>query len=131
MSRARNANGSARKRRLGAVALVLLSLEKERSASKSNSTPLAPADLRKKPAAPAVRVDGEVEDVQLVLVQLIDHEADDLFALLSDHADAVALAQTAEEVLLGPGVVEAGLLGLQDLGHVAANHPANVHADLF
>ena len=86
-----------------------------------------PADAR----APAVGVDGEVEDVQLGLVQLVDHEADDLLAVLGDHADAVALAQAAEEVFLGPGELEALLLGLQDLGHVAADHPADMDADLF
>src|SRR5262249_52124925 len=47
------------------------------------------------------------------------------------HADAVALAQTAEEVLLGPGEFKAGLLGLQDLRHIAADHPADVDAHLF
>ena len=74
---------------------------------------------------------GEVQDVQLVLVQLVDHEADHLFAVLGHHADAVALPQAAEEVLLGPGEFEAELLGLQDLGHVPANHPADVDAGLF
>jgi len=33
----------------------------------------------------------EVEDVELVLVQLVDHEADDLLAEFGDHADAIAL----------------------------------------
>ena len=37
--------------------------------------------------------DGEVQDVELVLVQLVDHEPDDPFAVLGDHADAVALAE--------------------------------------
>ena len=58
-------------------------------------------------AAAVGGVDGEVEDVQLVLVQLVDHEADDLLAVLGDHADAVALAEAAEEIFLGPGVLEA------------------------
>ena len=48
-------------------------------------------------------MDGEVEDVELVLVQLVDHEADDPLAVLGDHADAVALAEDAEEFLLAPG----------------------------
>src|SRR5262249_38413271 len=47
------------------------------------------------------------------------------------HADAVALAQTAEEVLLGPGVLEGFLFRLQDLRHVATNHPADVDANLL
>src|SRR5207248_9923962 len=61
----------------------------------------------------------------------VDHEADDLLALLGDHADAVPLAEAAKEVLFGPGVLEALLLGLQDLGHVPADHPAYVDADLL
>src|SRR5438132_12141382 len=63
-------------------------------------------------------------------MQLVDHETDDFFVVLGDHADAVALAQAAEEVFLGPGVVEALLLGRQDFGHVAADHPADVDANL-
>src|SRR5262249_61781222 len=82
-------------------------------------------------AAPPGGVDREVEDVQLGLVQLVDHEADHLLALLGHHADAVALPQAAEEVLFRPGILEALLLGLQDFGHVAADHPADVHADLL
>src|SRR5262249_41245538 len=58
-------------------------------------------------------------------------EADDLLAMLGDHADAVALAQAAEEVFLGPGELEALLLGLEDFGHVPPNHPADVDARLF
>jgi len=69
---------------------------------------------------------GEIENVQLGLVQLVDHEADDFLALLGDHADAVALAQAAEEVLFGPGEFEALRFGLQDFGHVAANYPADM-----
>jgi len=55
---------------------------------------------------------GEVEDVELVLVQLVDHEPDDLLADLGDHADAVPLAEHAEELLLAPGEIEAGLFRL-------------------
>ena len=75
-------------------------------------------------------VDGEIEHVELVLVQLVDHEADDPLAVLGDHADAVALAQHAEELLLAPGILEARVLDGQDLGHVAADHPADMDADL-
>src|SRR5262249_26764481 len=81
--------------------------------------------------AAAGRVDGEVEDVQLGLVQLVDHEADHLLALLGHHADAVALAQAAQEVFLGPRVLEAILLGLQDFRHVPADHPADVDPNLI
>ena len=57
-------------------------------------------------------MDGEVQDVQLVLVELIDHEADDFFAVLGHHADAVALTQAAKEVFFVPGVFETELFGL-------------------
>src|SRR5262249_7226190 len=50
---------------------------------------------------------------------------------LGHHANAIALPQTAEEVLLGPSVVEAGLLGLQDFRHIPSNHPPYVDANLF
>ena len=59
--------------------------------------------------------DGEVEDVEPRLVQLVDHEADDPLAVLGDHADAIALAEAAEEVFLAPGELEAGLLDVQRL----------------
>src|SRR5262249_6109593 len=74
------------------------------------------------------RGDGEVQDVQLVLVQLVDHEADHLLLVLGDHADTVALAQAAEEVLLGPRVVKAPLFGLEHFRHVPADHPPDVDA---
>ncbi len=73
----------------------------------------------------------EIENVQLVLVQFVNHEADDLLAMLRDHADAIALPQAAQEIFLGPGEFKALLFGLKYLGHVAANHPANMDACLF
>ncbi len=58
-------------------------------------------------AAAHAGVDREIQDVQFVLVQLVDHEPDHFFALLGHHADAVALAQATQKVLLRPGKVEA------------------------
>src|SRR5206468_12853334 len=58
------------------------------------------------PISPVRRGDREVEDVQPVLVQLVDHEADDPVVVFGHHADAVPLAEAAEEVVLGPGVLE-------------------------
>src|SRR5262249_16081278 len=81
--------------------------------------------------ATARGVDGEVEDVQLLLVQLVDHEADDLLALLGHRANAVALPQTAKEVLLRPGILEVLLFGLEHFRYVAADHPADVDAHLL
>ena len=92
-----------------------------------DSLPISFGHLAADAAAAEARVDGEVQDVQPVLVQLIDHEADDPLAGLGDHADAVALAEAAEEVLLVPGELEALLFDRQDLGHVAADHPADMH----
>src|SRR5579871_1360988 len=73
---------------------------------------------------------GEVQNVQLGLVQFIDHEADDFLVELRDHANAVALPQATKEVFFGPGMVEALLLRLQNLGHIAANHPPDMDANL-
>ena len=73
---------------------------------------------------------GEVEHLDLVAVQLVDHESDDPLAELGDHADAVPLPEHAEELLLAPGELETRMLDGQNLGHVAPDHPANVHAGL-
>ena len=81
-------------------------------------------------AAPS-GMDHEIEDVEFVLVQLVDHEADDFFAVLGHHADAIALSEAAEEIFLILGIFEAKLFGLQDFGHIAPNYPANVYANLF
>jgi hypothetical protein len=67
--------------------------------------------------------------VQLVLVQLIDHEADDAFAGFGHHADAVALAQTADEIVFVPRKLEALLLDREHFGHIAADHPTNVNGE--
>src|SRR5262249_36231934 len=75
-------------------------------------------------ALPAVRGrNGEVEHVQLVLVQLVDHEPDDAVVRLGDHADAVPLPEAFQEIVLGPGELEAVPLGPEDVGHVTADHP--------
>ncbi len=79
---------------------------------------------------PELGMGGEVEDLELVLVQLVDHEPDDPLAVLGDHADAVPLAEDAEKLLLAPGILEAGVLDGQNFGHVATDHPANMDADL-
>src|SRR5215471_5559624 len=83
------------------------------------------------PQAAKHRPDREIQDMKLGFVQFINHEADDFFALLGHHADAIALAQAAQKVLFGPCEFKAVLLGLENLRHVAADHPANVHADLL
>src|SRR6185437_7920749 len=71
-------------------------------------------------------MDGEVQELQLLLVQLIDHETDDLVSLLGDHADAVALSQDLEKILFSPAVREAISFDLEDLFHIASDHPADV-----
>jgi hypothetical protein len=45
-------------------------------------------------------------------MKFIDHKANDLFALLGDHTDAVALPQASQKVFFAPGVVMACLLDL-------------------
>src|SRR5271157_4370350 len=80
--------------------------------------------------ASQLRVGGEVEDVDLVAVQLVDHEPDDSITELGNHADAVPLTEDPEELLLAPGILETRMLDGQDLGHVAANHPANMYSSL-
>src|SRR5215213_5411672 len=73
----------------------------------------------------------KVEDVKPRLVELINHEAHDALAMLGDHADAVALTQTADEVFLEPRKLEAATLDVEHLGHIAANHPADVNPHLL
>src|SRR5262245_1840929 len=82
------------------------------------------------PLAANLGVGREVKDVNPVSVQLVDHESDDPLAELSHHADTVPLAQDTEEFLLAPGELEAGVLDGQDFGHVAPDHPADVHPGL-
>src|SRR5262249_39679479 len=73
---------------------------------------------------------GEIQDVDLVPMQLVDHEADDALAVLSDHADAIPLSQDAKELFLAPRIFKACVFDREDLGHVATDHPPNVHAGL-
>jgi hypothetical protein len=51
--------------------------------------------------------------------------------VLRNHADAIALPQTANKVVVNPGKLEALAFDLQDFGHVAADHPPNVNADFL
>jgi phosphoribosylformylglycinamidine synthase len=52
---------------------------------------------------------------------------DDPLIALGHHANAVALPQTADEIVFRPGKFKAPLFNGQDLGHIPANHPANMH----
>jgi hypothetical protein len=72
------------------------------------------------------RRDREVEQLQPGAVQLVDHEPDDRVPPLGHHADAVPLPQAAEEVVLGPGELEAGEFDRHHVGHVPADHPPDV-----
>src|SRR3972149_3854491 len=51
--------------------------------------------------------------------------------MLRHHADAIPLAETADELLLEPGKLKAGPFDFEHLGHVAADHPADVYASLL
>jgi hypothetical protein len=72
-------------------------------------------------------VDREVEHMKARLVELVDHEADDRVPILGYHADTVSLAETAEEIIFGPGVFEAGSLCPHHFRHVPADHPPDVN----
>ena len=80
--------------------------------------------------ASQLRVRREIEDVDLVAMKLVDHEPDDSLTQFGNHPDAVPLTEDPEEFLLAPGILETRMLDGQDLGHVAANHPANMHSGL-
>jgi hypothetical protein len=72
----------------------------------------------------------EIEDVDLIAMELVNHKADDLFAVLGHHPNAIPLPENPEEFFLGPGMLEAGVLNGQDLGHIASDHPANMDPSL-
>lgn len=73
----------------------------------------------------------EVEQMEPGAVEFIDHEPDHPFFVLSDHADAIALAKGLEEILLGPWVIKAAAFDGEHFGHVAPDHPADMQFDLF
>ncbi len=76
--------------------------------------------------ASVVAVDGKVKNVQSVLVQFVDHETDNLVIAFGDHADAIALPETADEIILGPRELETITFDAEHVGHIATNHPADV-----
>jgi hypothetical protein len=69
--------------------------------------------------------------VQTVLVQLVDHEADDSLVVFGYHADTVALPQAANKVLFGPAELETAVFDLQNFGHVPPDHPADVNTNFL
>ena len=87
--------------------------------------------LRSDAIATDFRSHGEVQNLQPRLVQLIDHEADDLMIVFGHHADAVPLTQTAEEILVRPRELEAGRFNAENFLHVAADQPANLNVQMF
>jgi hypothetical protein len=76
-------------------------------------------------------VNGEVQDVKPALVELVDHEADDLLPHFGHHADAIPLAEAAKEVLFAPGMSEGVVLNPKDLGHIPTDHPTDVDAEFL
>jgi hypothetical protein len=79
--------------------------------------------------SPARRINDEIQKLEPISMQLVNHETNNALALLGDHPNAVALAQNAQEFFLGPREVVARLLDTQHLGHVAPDHPADVDAN--
>jgi hypothetical protein len=51
--------------------------------------------------------------------------------MFSHHADTIALPETIDEVLFEPGELEAFFFDIQDLGHIASDHPADVYSDFL
>src|SRR5690606_29235878 len=83
--------------------------------------------LRAHMPQPEVGGDGEVKNVEPALVELVNHEADNPVLRFGDHADAVALPQTANKVLFGPRELKTLTFNLKHIGHIAPDHPADMH----
>lgn len=79
------------------------------------------------PCATVIGVHGEIQDVQTVLVQFIDHESDNFVIFLGDHSNAIALTKTTDEIFFGPGKFKAGVLDAEYRRHITADHPANMN----
>ena len=74
---------------------------------------------------------GKVQDMQPRFVKFINHEPQHPFAMLGNHANAIALTEAADEIFFKPGKLEALALDVEHFGHVAANHPADVNSQLL
>ena len=74
---------------------------------------------------------SEVEDVQPRFVQLVDHETDNAVFVLGDHADAVTLPETTNEVLFRPRELETAIFNFEYFGHVTPNHPTDVNPNFL
>lgn len=66
------------------------------------------------------------QDVNSALVELIYHEARDIFIAFCDHADAVSLSKAANKLVLCPRELKASILDIQNEREVSTNHPADV-----
>jgi hypothetical protein len=64
-------------------------------------------------------------------VEFVNHESHYPIFVFGHHADAIALPKATDEVVFGPGILEALFFDGQDFGHIAPNHPANVDADFL
>jgi hypothetical protein len=76
-------------------------------------------------------MNGEIQHMKSSLVEFVDHEPHNPFIMFGNHSDAVALAETAYEVFLRPGELEAPVLNLQNFGHIPPNHPSDVDANFL
>tara|TARA_Y100000310_G_scaffold322161_1_gene380829 strand:- start:3861 stop:4103 length:243 start_codon:yes stop_codon:yes gene_type:complete len=64
-----------------------------------------------------------------MFVEFVDHEPHHAILMLRNHADAVALPQTADEVFFHPRGVIALEFDGEYLGKVSVEHPADVRSD--
>jgi hypothetical protein len=69
--------------------------------------------------------------VEAVAMQFVNHEPRDTLFMLGHHANAIALAQTTDEIIFRPWEFETLALDRQNLLHIAPDHPSNVHANVL
>ena len=55
----------------------------------------------------------EIQNVQSCLMQLVDHESNDVVAVFGHHADAIALTQTTHEIFFRPRELETLILDVE------------------
>lgn len=77
-------------------------------------------------AASDVGCDREIEDVDVFLVEFVDHEPDDTVSMLGDHADTISLSKTEDEIVFVPRKPETDVFDIEHFLHVPTNHPPDM-----
>src|SRR5690606_17853092 len=75
---------------------------------------------------PGLGINGEIQQSESRLVQLVNHETHNVTIPLRDHSDAVSLPKTAEEILFRPRIFETPSFDRQHIGHVTADQPPDL-----